>query len=69
MDKSKSYLAAPEHRECYKRLRKYYDLDKTFFATYEKVYSLKRSRKGKDEDPSAGRDQGLKKKKTSKDAE
>ncbi|GJU12648.1 hypothetical protein Tco_1135044 [Tanacetum coccineum] len=59
MDKSKSYLAAPEHRECYKRLRKYYDLDKTFFATYEKVYSLKRSRKGKDEDPSAGRDQGL----------
>ncbi|GJV00605.1 hypothetical protein Tco_1329875 [Tanacetum coccineum] len=71
MDKSESYLAAPEHRECYERLRKSYDLDKTFFATYEKVYSLKRSRKDKDkdEDPSAGSDRGLKKMKTSKDAE
>ncbi|GKF52349.1 hypothetical protein Tco_0159259, partial [Tanacetum coccineum] len=71
MDKSESYLAAPEHSECYERLRKSYDLDKTFFATYEKVYSLKRSRKDKDkdEDPSAGSDRGLKKMKTSKDAE
>ncbi|GJW11991.1 hypothetical protein Tco_1577818 [Tanacetum coccineum] len=68
MDKSESYLAAPEHRECYKRLRKSYDLDKTFFATYEQVYSLKRSRKDKDEDPSTGSDRWLKKKKTSKDS-
>ncbi|GKD81600.1 hypothetical protein Tco_1348439 [Tanacetum coccineum] len=71
MDKSESYLAAPEHRECYEGLIKSYDLDKTIFSTYGKVYSLKRSRKDKDkdEDPSAGSDRGLKKRKTSKDAE
>ncbi|GJV79220.1 hypothetical protein Tco_1515090 [Tanacetum coccineum] len=71
MDKSESYLAAPEHRECYEGLIKSYDLDKTIFSTYGKVYSLKRSRKDKDkdEDPFAGSDRGLKKRKTSKDAE
>ncbi|GKA07913.1 hypothetical protein Tco_0687244 [Tanacetum coccineum] len=71
MDKSESYLAAPKHRECYKGLKKSYDLDKTFFSTYDKVYSLKRSRKDKDkdEDPSAGSDRGLKKRKTNKEAE
>ncbi|GJT30620.1 hypothetical protein Tco_0910895 [Tanacetum coccineum] len=43
----------------------------TLFSTYDKVYSLKRIRKDKDkdEDPSAGSDRGLKKMKTSKDAE
>ncbi|GJZ59626.1 hypothetical protein Tco_0615442 [Tanacetum coccineum] len=50
MDKSESYLAAPEHRECYEGLIKSYDLDKTLFSTYGKVYSLKRSRKDKDKD-------------------
>ncbi|GJY38854.1 hypothetical protein Tco_0425218 [Tanacetum coccineum] len=71
IDKSKSYLAAPEHRESYKGLRKSYDLDKTIFSTYGKVYSLKRSRKDKDkhEDPFAGTNRGLKKWKTSKEAE
>nr|GEU94218.1 hypothetical protein [Tanacetum cinerariifolium] len=71
MDKSESYLAALEHRECYEGLKKYYDLDKTFFSTYGKVYLLKRSRKDKDkdEDPSAGSERVLKKRKTSKDAE
>ncbi|GJY66459.1 hypothetical protein Tco_0468697 [Tanacetum coccineum] len=73
MDKSESYLTTPEHRECYERLIKSYDLDKTLFSTYDKVYSLKSSRKDKDkykdEDPSAGSDRGLKKRKTSKDAE
>ncbi|GKA40153.1 hypothetical protein Tco_0732746 [Tanacetum coccineum] len=68
MDKSESYLAAPEHRECYEGLKKLYDLDKTNFSTYGKVYSLKRSRKDKDEDPSAGSDRWLKKRKTGKDA-
>ncbi|GJV10337.1 hypothetical protein Tco_1351878 [Tanacetum coccineum] len=59
MDKSESYLVAPKHRECYEGLIKSYDLDKTLFSTYDKVYSLKRSRKDKDkdEDPSAGSDQ------------
>ncbi|GKC46952.1 hypothetical protein Tco_1064674 [Tanacetum coccineum] len=58
MDKSESYLAAPEHRECYEGLIKSYDLDKTLFSTYDKLYSLKRSRKDKDkdEDLSAGSD-------------
>ncbi|GKC84341.1 hypothetical protein Tco_1140058 [Tanacetum coccineum] len=71
MDKSESYLVAPEHKECYEGLIKYYDLDKTIFSTYCKVYSLKRSQKdkAKDEDPSVGSDRGLKKRKTSKDAE
>ncbi|GJZ98797.1 hypothetical protein Tco_0671250 [Tanacetum coccineum] len=71
MDESQSYLTAPEHRECYDGLIMSYDLDKSLFSTYDKVYSLKRSRKDKDkdEDPSAGSDRGLKKRKTSKDAE
>ncbi|GKD40127.1 hypothetical protein Tco_1260334 [Tanacetum coccineum] len=69
IDKSESHLAVPEHRECYEGLKKSYDLDKTIFSIYGKVYSLKRSRKDKDEDPSAGSDRGLKKRKTSKDAE
>nr|GEW69595.1 transmembrane 9 superfamily member 1-like [Tanacetum cinerariifolium] len=70
IDKSKSYLAALEHRECYEGLIKSYELDKTLLSTYDKVYLLKRSQKDKDkdEDPSAGLDRGLKKRKTSKDA-
>ncbi|GJS81367.1 hypothetical protein Tco_0747908 [Tanacetum coccineum] len=69
MEKSESYLAAPEHRDCYDSLKKSYDLDKDFFFSYD-VYSLKRGRKDKDkdEDPSVGSDRGLKKRKTSKDA-
>nr|GEV61537.1 hypothetical protein [Tanacetum cinerariifolium] len=71
MDNSESYMAAPEHRDCYEGLKKYYDLDKTFFSTYGKVYLLKRNRKDKDkdEDPFARSDQGLNKRKTGKDAE
>ncbi|GKC02399.1 hypothetical protein Tco_0994009 [Tanacetum coccineum] len=68
MDKSESYLAAPKHRDCYEGLKKSYDLDKTFFSTYRKVYSLKRSQNDKDKDSSAGSDRGFKKRKTSKDA-
>ncbi|GKD02640.1 hypothetical protein Tco_1177614 [Tanacetum coccineum] len=71
VDKSPSYLTASEHRECYDGLIKSYDLDKSLFSTYGNVYSLKRSRNNKDkyEDPSTGSDRGLKKRKTSKDAE
>ncbi|GJW64742.1 hypothetical protein Tco_0116626 [Tanacetum coccineum] len=71
MDVSQSYLTATKHRECYDGLIKSYDLDKSLFSTYDKVYSLKRSRKDKDkdEDLSAGPDRGLKKRKTSKDDE
>nr|GFA42037.1 hypothetical protein [Tanacetum cinerariifolium] len=71
IDESQSYLTATEHRECYDGLIKSYDLNKSLFSTHDKVYPLKRSQKDKDkyEDPSAGSDRGLKKKKTSKDAE
>ncbi|GJY80752.1 reverse transcriptase domain-containing protein [Tanacetum coccineum] len=55
-------------RECYEGLKKSYTLNKTIFSTYGKVYSLKRSRKDKDEDSSVGSDRGLKKRKTNKDA-
>ncbi|GJT13535.1 hypothetical protein Tco_0860577 [Tanacetum coccineum] len=71
MDKSESYLAALEHIQFYDGLIKYYDLEKSLFSTYDKVYSLKRSKKDKDndKDPSVGSYRGLKKRKTSKDAE
>ncbi|GKA73144.1 hypothetical protein Tco_0779360, partial [Tanacetum coccineum] len=70
MEKSESYLTAPKHRECYDGLKKSYALDQDFFYSYD-VYILKRSRKDKDtdEDPSAGSDRGLKRRKKSKDAE
>ncbi|GKE17789.1 hypothetical protein Tco_1425366, partial [Tanacetum coccineum] len=70
IDKSQSYLTTSEYGECYDGLIKSYDLDKSLFSTYGNVYSLKRSQndKDKDEDPSAGSDRGLKKRKTSKDA-
>ncbi|GJT37522.1 hypothetical protein Tco_0937387 [Tanacetum coccineum] len=68
MEKSKSYLTAPKHRECYDGLKKYYALDQDFFYSYD-VYTLKcgRKDKDKDEDPFAGSDRGLKRRKTSKD--
>ncbi|GJS29751.1 hypothetical protein Tco_0490371 [Tanacetum coccineum] len=70
IEKSESYLTAPEHQDCYDGLKKSYALDKNFFYCYD-VYSLKHGRKDKDknEDPSAGSDRGLKKRKLSKDAE
>ncbi|GJW23253.1 hypothetical protein Tco_0033875 [Tanacetum coccineum] len=70
MEKSESYLAAPEHRDCYDSLKKSYNLNKYFFFSYD-VYSLKRDRKDKDkdEDPFTRSDRGIKKRKTSKDAE
>ncbi|GJS90175.1 hypothetical protein Tco_0772811 [Tanacetum coccineum] len=68
MEKSESYLTAPEHRDCYDGLKKSYALNKDLFYSYD-VYSLKRGwkDKDKDEDPSTGSDRGLKKRKTSKD--
>ncbi|GKD27768.1 hypothetical protein Tco_1233982, partial [Tanacetum coccineum] len=71
LEKSKSYRAAEQHRDLYDALVKSYQLDKDLFDSYGKVYSLKRGRedKDKDEDPSAGSDQGLKKRKTIKDTE
>ncbi|GKB05869.1 hypothetical protein Tco_0834064 [Tanacetum coccineum] len=67
-----TYEAATSLTEdLYDALVKSYHLDKDLFGSYGKVYSLKRGRedKDKDEDPLVGSDQGLKKRKTSKDAE
>ncbi|GKB12582.1 hypothetical protein Tco_0846505, partial [Tanacetum coccineum] len=71
IQKSKSYRGAPEHRQLYDALIKSCKLDKDLFESYGNIYSLKRDcdDKDQDEDPPAGSDQGLKKWKTSKDAE
>ncbi|GJX20063.1 hypothetical protein Tco_0222740 [Tanacetum coccineum] len=70
-ERSESYKTAPEHKELYEGLVKSYNLDKDLFSSYGNVYSLKRDcdDKDKDEDAFAGSDRGLKKRKTSKDAE
>ncbi|GKB24916.1 hypothetical protein Tco_0864317 [Tanacetum coccineum] len=70
MQKSKSYRGAQQHKELYDGLVKSYKLDKDLFESYGKAYSIKRDRedKDKDEDPYAGSDQGLKRRKTRKDA-
>ncbi|GKE19486.1 hypothetical protein Tco_1427063, partial [Tanacetum coccineum] len=69
LEKSKSYRAAKQHRDLYNAPVKSYQLDKDLFDSYGKAYSLKRDHEDKDEDPLAGSDQGLKKRKTSKDVE
>nr|GEX98042.1 hypothetical protein [Tanacetum cinerariifolium] len=71
LEKSKSYRAVEQHRDLYDALFKSYQVDKDLFDSYGKTYSLKRGRedKDKDEDPLAGSDQGLKKRKKSMDVE
>nr|GEX74480.1 hypothetical protein [Tanacetum cinerariifolium] len=71
LEKSKSYRATEQHKDLYDTLVKSYHLDMDLFYSYGKAYSLKRDRedKDKDKDPLAGSDQGLKKKKASKDVE
>ncbi|GJV37297.1 hypothetical protein Tco_1409774 [Tanacetum coccineum] len=71
LEKSKSYRAVKQHKDLYNALVKSYQLDKDLFDSYGKAYSLKKGRedKDKDEDPLVGSVQGLKKRKTSKDAE
>nr|GFC91038.1 hypothetical protein [Tanacetum cinerariifolium] len=53
IQKSKSYQAAPEHKELYDALVKSYKLEKDLFDSYGNTYSLKidRDDKDKDEDP------------------
>ncbi|GJU05741.1 hypothetical protein Tco_1122171 [Tanacetum coccineum] len=71
LEKSKLYRATEQNKNLYDTLVISYQLDKDLFYSYGKTYSLKRGREDedKDEDPPAGSDQGLKKRKTSKDAE
>ncbi|GKB44285.1 hypothetical protein Tco_0889227 [Tanacetum coccineum] len=71
MAEHKSYLRSDYKRELYDALVKSYNTDKDLFDTYGEVFTLKRSRddKDKDQDPSAGSDQGTKRRKSSQDAE
>nr|GEV63765.1 ribonuclease H [Tanacetum cinerariifolium] len=71
IEKSKLYQDALEHRELYDGLFKSYNLDKDLFSSYGNVYSLKRDHEDEDtdEDPLAGSNQVLKKRKMSKDVE
>ncbi|GKD17451.1 hypothetical protein Tco_1206609 [Tanacetum coccineum] len=71
MDKNKSFDVADYKRELYDALVKSYNTDKDIFESYGEVFSLKRSRdeRDKDRDPSAGSDRGMKRRKSSKDAE
>ncbi|GJR65941.1 hypothetical protein Tco_0012006 [Tanacetum coccineum] len=71
MEERKSYLRANYKRELYEALVKSYNIEKDLFDSYGDVFSLKRCRdkKDKDQDPSAGSDQGTKRMKSSKEAE
>ncbi|GJX92309.1 hypothetical protein Tco_0345635 [Tanacetum coccineum] len=71
IEEHKSYLRAEYKKELYDALVESYNTDKDLFETYGEVFTLKRSRddKDKDQDPSVGSDQGMKKRKTSKDAD
>ncbi|GKA69240.1 hypothetical protein Tco_0775304 [Tanacetum coccineum] len=71
MENKKSYDKADYKRELYDTLVKSYQTDKDLFDTYSEVFTLKRSRddRDKDQDPFAGFDQGMKRRKSSKEAE
>ncbi|GJU95179.1 hypothetical protein Tco_1319935 [Tanacetum coccineum] len=71
MKRSQLNLTADEHKELYKALVKSYNVNKDLFEVYGKAVSLKKGHKDKykDEDPTAGSDQGMKRRKTSKDVE
>nr|GEY18960.1 hypothetical protein [Tanacetum cinerariifolium] len=71
IEEHKSYLRDDYKRELYDVLVKSYNTDKDLFETYGEIFMLKRSRddKDKDQDPSAGSDQGTKRRKSSKEAD
>nr|GEU33552.1 reverse transcriptase domain-containing protein [Tanacetum cinerariifolium] len=68
MEERKSYLCVDYKRELYDALVRSYNTDKDLFETYGKVFTLKKSREDKDQDPSAGSDRGTKIRKSSKEA-
>ncbi|GJS92796.1 hypothetical protein Tco_0799764 [Tanacetum coccineum] len=71
MEEHKSYLRAEYKKELYDALVKSHNTYKDLFESYGEVFMLKRSQddKDKDQDPSDGSDQGMKRRKMSKDAE
>nr|GEZ51446.1 hypothetical protein [Tanacetum cinerariifolium] len=68
MEEHKSYLCVDYKRELYDALVRSYNTEKDLFETYGKVFTLKRSREDKDQDPSAGSDRGTKRRKSNKEA-
>ncbi|GJW55180.1 hypothetical protein Tco_0099265 [Tanacetum coccineum] len=71
MEESKSHLRADYKKKLYDALVESYNTDKYLFNTYGEVCTLKRSRgdNNKDRDPSARSDRGMKRRKSSKEAE
>ncbi|GJU56820.1 hypothetical protein Tco_1234586 [Tanacetum coccineum] len=71
MEKNRLYDKADYKKKLYDALNESYNTDKDLFDSYGEIFLLKRSRdeKDKDRDPSAGSDRGMKRRKSSKDAE
>ncbi|GJU81969.1 hypothetical protein Tco_1284334 [Tanacetum coccineum] len=71
MQKVNRIRGALEHKELYDGVVRSYKLEKDLYESYGKAYSIKKDRedKEKDEDPPAGSDQGLKRRKVIKDDE
>ncbi|GKB31711.1 hypothetical protein Tco_0871112, partial [Tanacetum coccineum] len=71
MEKNKSYDTDDYKKELYDALIKSYETNKDLFDSYSEIFSLNRSRDDKDKDqgPSAGSDQGTKRRNSSKEAE
>ncbi|GJS85030.1 hypothetical protein Tco_0751571 [Tanacetum coccineum] len=69
--KANHILEQIKKKKLYDALVESYKIDKDLFNTYSEVFTLKRTRdnKDKDQDPSAGSDQGTKRRKSNKDAE
>ncbi|GJU55888.1 hypothetical protein Tco_1229602 [Tanacetum coccineum] len=60
MKKSGSYLAAPEHRDCYDSLKKSYDLDKDFFYSYDTSKDAEPTTSPKEKHSTSGSSKGTK---------
>ncbi|GJY46460.1 hypothetical protein Tco_0435523 [Tanacetum coccineum] len=71
MEESKSHLRVDYKKKLYDALVESYNTDKDLFNTYGEVFTLKRCQdvSDKDRDPSAGSDQGTKRRKSSNEAE
>ncbi|GKB47430.1 hypothetical protein Tco_0898183 [Tanacetum coccineum] len=71
MEERKSHLRDDYKKKLYDALVESYNTDKDLFTSYGEVFTLTRSRddNDKDRDPSAGSDQGTKRRKSSKEAE
>nr|GFC44682.1 hypothetical protein [Tanacetum cinerariifolium] len=72
MEGNKSIQRSDEQRNLYKALVEAYESDKIILGTYEETVTLKRRRDDdadKDEEPSTGPDQGLKRGKEGKEPE